>query len=118
VPGYAAPADTVQPASRVTTLLLRIIAEAAARGRIPDADLRNAEAQPLAAALAPIRSYLPPGIPAPLVQRALMVWTNLFGVISFELFGQLHNVVGEEPGARDAFFADCIRRWIHFTGIT
>jgi len=117
VPGYVAPADTVPPASRVTTLLLTIIVDAAATGRIPDADLRDAEAPPLAAALAPIRSYLPPGIPAPLVQRALMVWTNLFGVISFELFGQLHNVVGEEPGDRDAFFAECVRRWTHFTGI-
>jgi AcrR family transcriptional regulator len=117
VPGYAAPADTVQPASRVTTLLLRIIVDAAATGRIPAADRRDAQARPLAAAVAPIRSYLPPGIPAPLVQRALMVWTNLFGVISFELFGQLHNVVGEEPGDRDAFFAECVRRWIHFTSI-
>ena len=118
VPGYVAPADTVRPASRVTTLLLRIIVEAAAAGRVPDADVQDAEAQPLAAALAPIRSYLPPGIPAPLVQRALMVWTNLYGVISFELFGQLHQVVEENPGDRDTFFAECIRRWIHFTGIT
>ena len=118
VPGYVAPADTVRPASRVTTLLLRIIVEAAAAGHVLDADIRDAEAEPVAAALAPIRSYLPPGIPAPLVQRALMVWTNLYGVISFELFGQLHQVVGENPGDRDTFFAECIRRWIHFTGIT
>src|SRR5262249_4942153 len=60
VPGSVAPADTVPPASRVTRLLLRVIAEAAAAGRIPDADIREAEAQPVAAALAPIRSYLPP----------------------------------------------------------
>ena len=118
VPGYAAPADTVRAASRVTTLLLRIIVEAAAAGRVPDAGDRDAEAQPVAAALAPIRSYLPPGIPAPFVQRALMVWTNLFGVVSFELFGQLHNVVGEDPADRDAFFAACVRRWITFTPIT
>jgi AcrR family transcriptional regulator len=118
VPGYAAPADTVRPASRVTTLLLRIIVEAAAAGRIPDADIKDAEAQPVADALTPIRSYLPPGVPAPLVQRALMVWTNLFGVISFELFGQLHNVIAEPPTGRDAFFAECIRRWITFTAIT
>jgi AcrR family transcriptional regulator len=117
VPGYVAPADTVQPATRVTTLLLRVIVDAATAGRIPDADTRHAETQPLAAALVPIRSYLPPGVPAPLVQRALMVWTNLFGVVSFELFGQLHNVVAEEPGDRDAFFAESIRRWIAFTGI-
>jgi AcrR family transcriptional regulator len=117
VPGYVAPADTVRPASRVTTLLLRIVVEAALAGRIPDAD--NADEAPgQAAALAPIRSYLPPGVPAPLVQRALMVWTNLFGVVSFELYGQLHNVVGEQPGDREAFFADCVRRWTEFVGIT
>jgi len=118
VPGYVAPADTVRPASRVTTLLLRIIVEAASAGRIPDTDIRDAEAQPVADAVAPIRSYLPPGIPAPLVQRTLMVWTNLFGVISFELFGQLHNVVAEPPAGRDAFFAESIRRWLEFTAIT
>ena len=118
MPGYVAPADTVRPASRVTTLLLRIIVEAAVAGRIPDADIRDAEAQPVADAVAPIRSYLPPGIPAPLVQRTLMVWTNLFGVISFELFGQLHNVVAEPPAGRDAFFAESIRRWLEFTAIS
>jgi AcrR family transcriptional regulator len=118
VPGYVAPADTVRPASRVTMLLLRIIVEAAAAGRIPDTDIRDAEAQPVAGAIAPIRSYLHPGVPAPLVQRALMVWTNLFGVVSFELFGQLHNVVAEPPAGRDAFFAECIRRWTTFTAIT
>ena len=118
MPGYVAPADTVRPASRVTTLLLRIVVEAAAAGRLPDADIQDAEAQPVAAALAPIRSYLPPGVPAPLVQRALMVWTNLFGVVSFEVFGQLHNVVGDPPADRDAFFAECIRHWITFTNLT
>jgi hypothetical protein len=93
-------------------------AEAAAAGRVPDADIRDAEAQPVAAALAPIRSYLPPGVPAPLVQRALMVWTNLFGAVSFEVFGQLHNIVAEHSADRDAFFAECVRRWIIFTNLT
>ncbi len=115
VPGYVAPADTVQPATRVTALLLRIIVDATGA---QDTGARHADDQPVAAALAPIRSHLPPGVPASLVQRALMAWTNLFGVISFELYGQLHNVVGEAPAARDAFFAECIRRWIHFTSIT
>lgn len=116
VPGYAAPADTVRPASRVTILLLTIVVEAATAGRVPAADAHDARMP--ATVIAPILSYLPPGIPAPLVQRALMVWTGLFGVVSFELYGQLHQVVGEEPGDRDAFFAECVRRWIDFTGIT
>jgi AcrR family transcriptional regulator len=117
VPGYVAPADTVPPATRVTTLLLTIIVDAATAGRVADADADTQDTRALATPLAPIRSHLPPGVPAPLVQRALMVWTNLFGVISFELYGQLHQVVGEEPGDRDTFFAECIHRWIRFTGI-
>jgi len=117
VPGYVAPADTVPPATRVTSLLLRIIVDAAAAGRVPAADPQDAQAQAVATALAPIRSHLPPEVPAPLVQRALMAWTGLFGVVSFELYGQLHEVVAEEPADRDAFFAECVRRWIQFLGI-
>jgi AcrR family transcriptional regulator len=113
VPGYAAPADTVEPATRVPSLLLRIIVEAVAEARVPAA----AEDPAPAAALAPIMSLVPPGMPPALIQRGLMVWTGLFGVVSFELFGHLHKVVADDPGDRDAFFAACVRRWIHFTGI-
>ena len=112
VPGYVAPADTVAPATRVTSLLISIIIDAT-RVSAPDRQ-RPPDAEAAAAALGPIRSYLPPGIPVPLIQRALMVWTGLFGVISFELYGQLNHVVGEESGDRDAFFAECVRRWIEF----
>ncbi len=117
VPGYVAPPDTVAPASRVTTLLMWIIIDAAAAGRIPVTDTQapaDTAEDTAAAALAPIRSYLPPGIPAPVIQRALMVWTGLFGVVSFELYGQLQEVVGEKPADRDTFFAECIRRWLQF----
>jgi AcrR family transcriptional regulator len=117
VPGYIAPPDTVAPASRVTTRLMWIIIDAATAGRIPASDVQAPEDDAAAAALAPIRSYLPPGIPAPLIQRALMVWTGLFGVVSFELYGQLHQVVGEEPADRDTFFAECIRRWLQFMNL-
>lgn len=113
VPGYVAPPDTVAPATRVTTLLMWIIIDATAQGRVPVAD-QQADDATAAAALAPIRSYLPPGIPAPLIQRALMVWTGLFGAVSFELYGQLHQVVAEDPADRAAFFADCVRHWIQF----
>ena len=117
VPGYVAPADTVAPASRVTTLLMRILIDATTAGRIPASDTQAPE-DATAAALAPIRSYLPPGVPAPLIQRGLMTWTGLFGVVSFELYGQLHQVVGEPPADRDAFFAECIRRWLAFMDLS
>jgi hypothetical protein len=113
VPGYVAPPDTIVPAARVTTLLMWIIVDATAQGRLPAADLQ-AGYTTTAKALAPIRSYLPLDVPAPLVQRALMVWTGLFGAVSFELCGQLHQIVGEDPSDRDVFFAECVRRWIQF----
>ena len=86
--------------------------------KVGGADLRDpGPPRPVRCERLPIRSYLPPGIPARLIQRALMVWTGLFGVISFELYGQLHQVVGEGPADRDTFFAECIRRWLQFMNL-
>ena len=99
MPGYVAPADTVGPAIRVSVLLLQILIDAAAQGRVPAEETRGSEA------LEPVLSQLPPGFPPALVQRGLMAWTGLFGVVSFELYGQLYQVVGEDPADRDAFFA-------------
>ena len=97
---------------------MRIIIDAASRGRLRAEDAESGEdANAATVALAPIRAQLPPGIPAAVVQRGLMVWTGLFGVVSFELYGQLHQVVGDDPADRAVFFAECIRRWIAFMGL-
>ncbi|HEY6297279.1 MAG TPA: TetR/AcrR family transcriptional regulator [Streptosporangiaceae bacterium] len=112
VPGYVAPADTVGPAIRVSVLLLQILIDAAGQGRVPDEESQAAKA------LEPVLAQLPPGFPPALVQRGLMAWTGLFGAVSFELYGQLHQVVAEDAADRDAFFADCISRWITFVGLT
>ena len=84
---------------------------------MPPANAETADAQAAGTALRPIRSCLPPGIPEALIQRGLMVWTGLFGVISFELNGQRLQVAGEQPSDRDAFFAECVQHWISFTGL-
>ena len=46
-----------------------------------------------------------------------MAWAALFGTVSFELFGQLHGIVGDQPGDREAFFAESVRRWAAQVGI-
>jgi AcrR family transcriptional regulator len=51
------------------------------------------QAEALSAAIAP-------GVPAPVLARALIAWTQLFGMISFELFGQL---VGTADPSDDFF---------------
>jgi AcrR family transcriptional regulator len=109
VPGYIAPSATIAPAARIPKLLLGILADAAERlePTITDDDV------PLDArrALAPVQSLIPSKVPDALVQRGLMAWAALFGTVSFELFGHLYHVVGDEPGDRDAYFAGCVRRW-------
>ena len=47
-----------------------------------------------------------------------MALAALFGTVSFELFGQLHGIVGEQPGDREAFFAESVRRWAEQVGIS
>lgn len=118
VPGYVAPTDTIGPASRVSNLLVGILLDAAARqpgDGVADpalaGDDRAAWRAAWRAALEPVREAIPAGIPDTAIQTGLMVWSALFGVISFELFGQFHNVVEEDPDARDSFFAECVRRW-------
>lgn len=111
VPGYVAPADTIGPASRVSNLLVQILADAAASGiELPDPASRKLAAAGRAA-LAPVIAALPEHISDVAIQAGLMVWSALLGTVSLELFGQFHNVIGEEPGDRDAFFAECVTRW-------
>jgi AcrR family transcriptional regulator len=115
VPGYTAPSATIAPAARIPKLLLGILADATDRlePSIADDDV------PLDArrALAPVQSLTPSKVPDALVQRGLMAWAALFGTVSFELFGQLHHVVSEQPGDRDTYFAECVRRWTTRVGI-
>ena len=111
VPGYVAPADTIGPASRVSELLVQILAEAAARGIEIPAAARGELSQAGRAALAPVLAVLPPGVTDTAIQAGLMVWAALLGTVSLELFGQFQNVIGDKPGDRDAYFTGCVTRW-------
>ena len=117
VPGYVAPAATIAPAAgRVSSVLLRILADAAAE-RLTPAVAGDKVPPDDRKALEPARSVVPPEVTDALLQRGLMAWAALFGTVSFELFGQLHGIVGERPGDREAFFAESVRRWAEQIGI-
>ncbi|MGN6240205.1 MAG: TetR/AcrR family transcriptional regulator [Cellulosimicrobium cellulans] len=99
VPGYAAPQDTVEPATRVVRTLVRVVADSWADGEGP------APAPPSAgdagALVAPAVAYVASrgrvgaDAPAEAVVRTLVAWTTLFGTVSFELFGHLHRTVAD-----------------------
>jgi AcrR family transcriptional regulator len=117
VPGYSAPPATIAPAARVSNVLLRILADAAAGAPAPA--IAGDDVPPdTRTALAPARSAVPPEVPDALLQRGLMAWAALFGTVSFELFGQLHGIVGDQPEDHQAFFAESVRRWAAQVGIT
>ncbi|MGI9009261.1 MAG: TetR/AcrR family transcriptional regulator [Streptosporangiaceae bacterium] len=117
VPGYAAPAETVGPASRVSNLLLQILIDAAER-RL---EVPGPAGRPLGpagqTALKPLVTAVGEQVPDSALQAGLMTWSALFGMVSLELFGQLHNVIGENPGDREAFFTECVARWAAQLGI-
>ncbi len=104
VPGYAAPTDTVDPAARVALVLLRLLVDGVASGEI-DADDRIETTRALRQDLARLRE-LAPGVPDAVLVRGLYAWTQLFGLLTFELFGHLHNVIEDH----EAHFALQVRR--------
>jgi AcrR family transcriptional regulator len=104
VPGYQAPESTIGPAVRVPFALIRVLRDGAARG-LPPADggtagngsaTGNADLGELAdqaVAIAALVTETDPGNPLPpdVAVRAVIAWTQLFGMVSFELFGQFAN---------------------------
>ncbi|GAA2252294.1 TetR/AcrR family transcriptional regulator [Streptomyces amakusaensis] len=109
VPGYTAPRDTVVPAARVGNALISVARDAHRSGGLalpPLGEELRPEAHRLAATLAP---DLPPAVVVALVAA----WSQLFGLISFELFGQFNHVVED----RDAFFAHAVARLAHEIGL-
>lgn len=94
VPGYAAPTDTVGPASRYTFAMVQLVAEMeaaghASRDKVP-ASLRRDYAR--------FRARFSIAVSDSMLMKGMSAWANVMGAINLELFGHLHNVV-DTPGA-------------------
>jgi AcrR family transcriptional regulator len=101
VPGYAAPEATIGPASRMGVLLCRVVADGVAAGAV-DTEPDGAAA---GGVLTPgVAERL--GLPKPLAPRVVTAWSSLYGAISFEVFGQTHNVVEDHV----AYFDGAVER--------
>ncbi|KIS25729.1 TetR family transcriptional regulator [Arthrobacter sp. SPG23] len=108
VPGYRAPAErTTGPGTRVIYSLMAIFDAAWRAGavRVEPASVAAGPPAvippPLARDLTSIREELGLGLPDGILARGALVWTSLFGAISFEVFGQY----GENTfAAKDVLF--------------
>lgn len=110
VPGYRAPQTTIGPAARVPLALVGIVRDDAASGLLASAGPEALpgplaeQAAALGAALAAADGETGPGVPPDVLVRCVIAWTQLFGMVSFELFGQFVNSF--EPA--DALFEHAI----------
>ncbi len=106
VPGYEAPERTVGPATRVTRLLMALLADATAREVGPSVPTDGAAGPDFHAAVADLRSFADADLPDDLLLAGLAAWSGLVGAVTLELFGHLDNAVGD----REAWFDALVRR--------
>jgi AcrR family transcriptional regulator len=112
VPGYQAPQETIAQAQRPLTVAMRILADGVERGvlapppdRLPKAVRADVETV----------SHFPgfEGVPPTLLARSMSVWAQLYGTISFELFGRYTNAVTDF----DAYFEHQLRVMSRYLGL-
>ena len=112
VPGYAAPQDTIGPAVRPVLIVVAIVRDAVNSGslatppgRLPRSvrdDIEQMSATPGLGGLSPV-----------VFARLMTAWAQIFGAISFELFGRLQNAVSDY----DAFFEYQLRAMAAHVGL-
>lgn len=103
VPGYAAPQDTIGPATRIPALLVEILQSSGADATPAAFSGRVAKS------MRPLLDGLHDWVDERTFSDAAMAlgvlaWTHIIGSISFELFGHRHNVIGESEADRKTFF--------------
>ncbi|MGK5543914.1 TetR-like C-terminal domain-containing protein [Streptomyces sp. URMC 127] len=100
VPGYHAPQDTVPPASRTPAVLAGILRSALESGELvpPRRPLPGPPLiRPEAAALF---GSLPPEPFTDVIERGIVLWSSLIGLLAFEVFSRTHDSVQDQS----AFF--------------
>jgi AcrR family transcriptional regulator len=113
VPGYQAPEQTIGPATRVAAVFGGIVSDACRDGVLTG----PAHCPPLplgfAADAGRLRDAVMAGVPDDVAARALAAWASVFGIVSFELFGQFENVITD----REAYFTYAAATLGHLIGL-
>jgi AcrR family transcriptional regulator len=113
VPGYQAPRSTVPEAARVPLVLVGVVRDAWATGVLTPPVDRPPPGPALSEQLRGLAASIAPELPGPVLTCVLIAWTQLFGMISFELFGQLVGSV--DPS--EEFFANATARMAELVGL-
>jgi AcrR family transcriptional regulator len=113
VPGYVAPEDTVEPSTRPVVVLGAILRDAYLADRLTGKGFPWPP-EVLRPELVRIASSVAPGMSESIMARALIAWTEMFGAISFELFGRYKNTIAD----LEAWYEHQIRDMATYLGLT
>lgn len=105
VPGYAAPRDTVTPASRVTRVLIGIWIDATAAGIRPVAPQAHAPRR-LRDAITGLRDFSEGTLDDTAILALLHAWAQVIGTLTLELFGHIAGAVEDY----DAYFDHVVKQ--------
>ena len=94
VPGYAAPQDTIGPASRYTATLMGLLVDIESATGVRE----GAVPLQLQHDFARLRAFFPAPASDVLMMYGMTSWAGMMGAITLELFGHLRNVI-DTPGA-------------------
>jgi AcrR family transcriptional regulator len=114
VPGYTAPDDTVAPGTRVTLALLSVVRDASTAGRLSRPAIGVDPPPGLADELERLARVVDLDVAPNVLVAVLAAWTQLFGLLSFELSNQTRGVVADHA----ALFATTARLGARSIGLT
>ncbi|MGW4728631.1 TetR/AcrR family transcriptional regulator [Streptomyces shenzhenensis] len=120
VPSYTAPQETLVPASEVVMTLIGILFDGAERGLRPAAPPRplppaiHVELRRLLDQSPRPRPVCTEPAPEMVIATAFTLWIQLFGLVSFEVFGRLDDLVEE----RREYFEHQMLVMADFAGLT
>ena len=113
VPGYAAPDDTIEPGTRVSRALVRIVRNAATDGAL-DPPAHASVSSTSSESFVALRTEIDlADVGDETILALLLAWTQLFGLLTFELFGQTRNFVHDD----ERLFEDAATTMAHHLGL-
>ena len=96
IPGYAAPDDTVSPGTRVSLALVGIVADAARDGSLEESGSVTISERTAVSLRRLLDVIEHPEVPEGTMFAIILAWTQLFGLLTFELFSQTRDIVDDD----------------------
>ncbi|MFJ4922359.1 TetR-like C-terminal domain-containing protein [Streptomyces sp. NPDC088725] len=95
VPGYSAPPETMAAGARTVLALLDVLHGARESGELRGQDDGPALSDGMRANVSALAEGLLSGLPEPVIARMLVAWTQLHGMVAFDVYGHIAGVAAD-----------------------